>query len=151
MFCISKGLCAPVGSLLAGPEDFVAEARMKRKIMGGGMRQAGILAAAGIIALKQQTGLLAEDHRRARALAKGLAAIPGIEVHPDEVDINMVFFAFPPAGDPAIAARIMAVFAKYQIIISPPEEGRFRFVTHYWIGDEEAETILHACREAISL
>jgi threonine aldolase len=151
MFCVSKGLCAPVGSLLAGPREFVAEARMKRKIMGGGMRQAGILAAAGIIALKQQTGRLAEDHRRARALAEGLAAIPGVEARPGEVDINMVFFAFPPAGDPAVTARIMKVFAKYQIIISPPEEGRFRFVTHYWIGDEEAETILHACREAFSL
>jgi threonine aldolase len=115
------------------------------------MRQAGILAAAGIIALQQQTGHLAEDHRRAKVLATGLAAIPGVEVHPEEVDINMVFFAFPPAGNPAIAARIMQVFAKYQITINPPEEGGFRFVTHYWIGDDEAETILHACREAFVL
>ncbi|MDR1058369.1 MAG: threonine aldolase family protein, partial [Treponema sp.] len=69
MFCLSKGLCAPVGSLLAGKASFIAEARMKRKIMGGGMRQAGILAAAGICALSEQPGQLAEDHRRARRLA----------------------------------------------------------------------------------
>ncbi|GHV89009.1 threonine aldolase [Spirochaetia bacterium] len=151
MFCLSKGLCAPVGSLLAGPKAFVEEARMKRKIMGGGMRQAGILAAAGIIALTQQTGHLAEDHRRAKALAAGLAAIPGVEARPEEVDINMVFFTFPPARDPAAAARIMKVFANHQIIINSPDAGQFRFVTHYWIGDAEAETILRASREAFSL
>jgi threonine aldolase len=148
MCCISKGLCAPVGSLLAGPRDFVDAARFKRKIMGGGLRQAGILAAAGIVALTKQTGRLAEDHRRARELARGLAAIPGIEIHPEKMDINMVFFNFPPAREAARAARIKGIFAERQIRITAPDQGQFRFVTHYWIGDRELETILGACREA---
>jgi threonine aldolase len=148
MFCLSKGLCAPVGSLLAGPREFVEKARLKRKIMGGGMRQAGVLAAAGIIALTKQPGHLAEDHRRAKELARNLAGIPGIAVDPNTVDINMVFFAYPPARDPAVAARIMEVFAKHQIIINPPDAGGFRFVTHYWIGDAEMELIQNAIREA---
>ena len=148
MFCLSKGLCAPVGSLLAGTRDFVAAARLKRKIMGGGMRQAGILAAAGILALTEQAGHLAEDHDRAKRLARALAAIPGLAVKPEEVDINMVFFAFPPARDAAAAKGIVDFFAGRGIVISPPEQGLFRFVTHYWIGDNELNTILSASREA---
>jgi threonine aldolase len=116
--------------------------------MGGGMRQAGILAAAGIIALTSQTACIAEDHKRAKDLARGLAGIPGIEICPDETDINMVFFAFPPARKAAGAERIAGIFKDRGIIINPPEEGVFRFVTHYWIGDKELETILAASREA---
>jgi threonine aldolase len=151
MFCLSKGLCAPVGSLLAGPGDFVKEARMKRKIMGGGMRQAGILAAAGIIALTKQVSSLAEDHRRAKKLAEGLKDIPGIEVRPEEVDINMIFFSYAPAAEQNTADKIVRAFAKNQIRINPPDEGKFRFCTHYWIGDAEAEAILKASREAFRL
>jgi len=92
MFCLSKGLCAPVGSLLAGKKEFVEKARYKRKIMGGGMRQAGILAAAGIIALEGQTQRLKEDHIRAKNIARELAKIPGIVIKPKETEINMVFF-----------------------------------------------------------
>jgi threonine aldolase len=146
MCCLSKGLCAPVGSLLAGPRDFIREARYKRKIMGGGMRQAGIIAAAGIVALTEQTGRLAEDHRRARRLARELGAIPGLT--PYAGDINMVFFSFPPARDPGRAERIQEIFARRDIRIGPPEQGVFRFVTHYWIGDGEMERILEASREA---
>jgi threonine aldolase len=149
MFCISKGLCAPVGSLLAGSKDFVREARMKRKIMGGAMRQAGILAAAGIVALTEQTGLLGEDHRRAKELAWGLAAIPGVIIDPESVDINLVFFSFPPARDAQKAAQITEVFTKARILTSPPGNGQFRFATHYWIGDSEVEQILSAAREAL--
>jgi threonine aldolase len=148
MFCLSKGLCAPVGSLLAGPKDFVEEARMKRKIMGGAMRQAGILAAAGIIALKEHTRRLGEDHERAKRLARSLGDIPGITVNPDQTDINMVFFSFPPAQDAQTAARIMGIFAKKQILINAPENGLFRFVTHYGIGETELEAVLAASREA---
>ncbi|MHB9291450.1 threonine aldolase [Hollandina sp. SP2] len=148
MFCLSKGLCAPVGSLLAGPKNFVAQARMKRKILGGAMRQAGILAAAGIIALKEQTKTLSQDHERAKKLAQGLAAIPGIRINPQEIDINMVFFSFPPAKDPLVAARIQAFFAQQDILINPPSQGVFRFVTHYWIGDRALELILEASRSA---
>ncbi|MDR2740397.1 MAG: aminotransferase class I/II-fold pyridoxal phosphate-dependent enzyme [Treponema sp.] len=148
MFCLSKGLCAPVGSLLAGKRDFVEAARYKRKIMGGGMRQAGILAAAGIIALQKQTGRLAEDHERAKRLARELGVIPGVVTKPKEVDINMVFFSFPPARDTGVAGGIVDFFAKRNIVISPPEHGVFRFVTHYWIGDRETDAVLDASREA---
>ena len=149
MFCLSKGLCAPVGSLLAGKKKFIEEARLKRKIMGGGMRQAGILAAAGIIALEGQTRRLGEDHQRAKKIARELAKIPGILVKPKETEINMVFFTWPPAArDAKTAARIVEAFKKRGIIISLPERGVFRFVTHYWIGDAEVEAILAASRDA---
>jgi threonine aldolase len=149
MFCLSKGLCAPVGSLLAGKREFVEEARFKRKIMGGGMRQAGILAAAGLVALQEQTARLAEDHHRAKCLAEGLAAIPGILVKPDEVEINMVFFAFAPAREKRVAGEIVEYFAKRGIKISPPDQsGLFRFVTHYWIGNREIAAVLQAAGEA---
>jgi threonine aldolase len=148
MFCLSKGLCAPVGSLLAGTKKFAAEARLKRKIMGGGMRQAGILAAAGIIALEEHTLLLKDDHTRAKKLALELAKIPGLVIKPKETEINMVFFSWPPAEDGKVAARAVDVFKKRKIFINAPEKGVFRFVTHYWIGDEEIEAILAASREA---
>jgi threonine aldolase len=151
MFCLSKGLCAPVGSLLAGSREFADETRMKRKIMGGGMRQAGILAAAGILALTKQAGLLAEDHARAKRLAEGLGAIPGAGIKSEKADINLVFFSYEPARDTETAARIMKVFEKHQIRVNPPEQGIFRFVTHYWIGDAELKAILEASREAFSL
>ncbi|MDR2631155.1 MAG: DegT/DnrJ/EryC1/StrS family aminotransferase [Spirochaetaceae bacterium] len=150
MFCLSKGLCAPVGSLLAGPRDFVREARLKRKIMGGGMRQAGILAAAGLIALRER-GCLAEDHRRAKKLAQALAAIPGVSLNPDETEINLVFFSFPPAGFPEEAKKITEFFAGRNILINPPEEeGVFRFATHQGIGDRELETVLETCKAAFT-
>jgi threonine aldolase len=148
MFCVSKGLCAPVGSLLVGKQDFVENARLKRKVMGGGMRQVGILAAAGIIALEEQRKLLAEDHRRAKAMASALAAIPGIAINANDVEINMVFFSYPPAADPKIAEKILDLFKSRGIILNPPDNGVFRFVTHYWIGDAEAEKILAVSREA---
>jgi threonine aldolase len=151
MFCLSKGLCAPVGSLLAGNKEFIKKARYKRKIMGGGMRQAGILAAAGIIALEGQTQRLKEDHIRAENIARGLAKIPGIVIKPKDIEINMVFFTWPQAEEEKIATNVVKIFKKHKIIINPPEKGVFRFVTHYWIGDAEAEAILAASREAFNM
>jgi threonine aldolase len=154
MFCLSKGLCAPVGSLLAGPRGFVEEARYKRKIMGGGMRQAGILAAAGIIALKEHPALLAEDHHRARELEKGLERIPGLSVR--QGDINMVFFTCTRVPDTRKALEVQTAFRSRGILINAPDfnagsgdspGGLFRFVTHRWIGDREMETILAASNE----
>ena len=154
MFCLSKGLCAPVGSLLAGSKEFTEEARMKRKIMGGGMRQAGILAAAGILSLTEQTKYLEADHRRAKNMALRLQEIPGIKVNPEEVEINMVFFSWEASNKEKSQKNnipsIMEVFKKHGIIISAPENGKFRFVTHYWIGDAEVDAILAASREAFS-
>ena len=148
MFCLSKGLCAPVGSLLAGHKDFIAAARLKRKVMGGGMRQAGILAAAGIIALTEHVKLLEADHRRAKQLAQGLASINGISVNTNTVDINMVFFSHPRAMSPEFVEKTVKLFAERGIVINPPEQGMFRFVTHYWIGDGEIDAILAAAKEA---
>ena len=161
MFCLSKGLCAPVGSLLAGPRDFIETARLRRKVMGGAMRQAGILAAAGIIALKEHPRRLEADHLRAKKLAQGLVGIRGVTVNPDEVDINMVFFKYsgPALTDNARTERIALEFEKRGIKINSPDfftdtEGRpywlFRFVTHYWIGDREADAILKATREILA-
>jgi threonine aldolase len=149
MFCLSKGLCAPIGSMLAGPAEFIARARRNRKIMGGGMRQAGILAAAGIVALRDMTGRLKEDHRRARRLAQGLGAIPGIQVATDRLDINMVFFSIPALASTEKAARFMGLLKEKGILANPPEQGNFRFVTHYWIGDAEVDTIIAACKRAM--
>lgn len=150
MFCLSKGLCAPVGSLLAGSGEFIERARRNRKIMGGGMRQAGILAAAGLLALRDMTGRLEEDHRRARLLAEGLAAIPGVQADPASVDINMVFFTVPKTRDPGEAQRAMEKLKAEGIVANAPEAGAFRFVTHYWIGDREASQIIEASRRAFS-
>jgi threonine aldolase len=148
MFCLSKGLCAPVGSLLAGSAEFAERALLKRKIMGGGMRQAGFLAAAGIVALKQMTGRVADDHANAKRLAASLSSIPGISVDEKALDINMVFFTAGRLKDGCDAERIVRMFADEGIAIHPPEDGVFRFVTHYWIGDIELEKIIDAARRA---
>jgi threonine aldolase len=148
MFCLSKGLCAPVGSLLAGPGDIIREARYKRKIMGGGMRQAGILAAAGLVALRDMTGRLAEDHDRAKKLARALATVPGISLNLDETEINLVFFSFPPAKEPGAAKGITDFFTERNILINPPDEGVFRFAAHHDIGDRELELVLETCKAA---
>ena len=148
MCCLSKGLCAPVGSLLAGKADFVKEARRRRKIMGGGMRQAGILAAAGILALTEQPRFLAEDHARARRLEQALGNIPGVSVIPG--DINMVFFRYPPAREPGRAERITELFRERRILINPPEGDLFRLVTHYGTGGAEEKVILETVKEAFT-
>ena len=150
MLCLSKGLCAPVGSMLAGKKSFIEEAKLKRKIMGGGMRQAGILGAAGIIALKEQCAKLIFDHKRAKKLSKELSKISGLTINPRDTQINLVFFSWPPAKDEKIAQRIVKIFEKHKIKINPPEKGVFRFVTHYWIGDSELDAILAASKEAFT-
>ncbi len=144
MFCLSKGLCAPVGSLLVGGSDFIAEARRARKVVGGGMRQAGVLAAAGIVALEQMTGRLAEDHARARRLAEGLAEIPGVEVGP--VATNIIYF-WLAEGVSKSPEEVVDGLAERGVLLLGRELGRFRAVTHYWIGDEDVERAIGAMRE----
>jgi threonine aldolase len=138
MFCLSKGLSAPVGSMLAGSSDFIAEARRVRKLLGGGMRQAGILAAAGIVALNEMVERLAEDHANARTLADGLANIPGVAVDPATVESNMVFFG---AADGENERLVQAVAAE-GLLLSGSDDGRIRAVTHYGITAEEIDTAL---------
>jgi threonine aldolase len=147
MCCLSKGLCAPVGSLLAGEADFVAQARLKRKIMGGGMRQAGFLAAAGIVALNEMTERLDEDHAHAKKLAERLGAISGICVDKNALDINMVFFTWDSYSEER-EARALRVFNEAGIALNESARGVFRMVTHYWIGDAELDAIINAAKKA---
>lgn len=140
MFCLSKGLCAPAGSMLVGTKEFIAKARKKRKLMGGGMRQVGLLGAAGLIALKEMRIRLVEDHENAKYLAEELSKIPGIEVDKDCLDINMVFFKVQ--DDHLRGKMTMQNFLKHGIKINPEEDGAFRFVTHYYVGKEDIEKVL---------
>lgn len=135
--CLSKGLCAPIGSMLVGNADFIQSARRKRKIMGGGMRQAGLIAAAGYIAAKEMRLRLVEDHVNAKYLAERLEIISGIEVMRDRLDINMVFFKI--TDDRLAEVFKPETFRKNGILINPPENGEVRFVTHYYITKEDIE------------
>ena len=125
MFCLSKGLCAPVGSMLVGDAEFIAKAKKYRKLLGGGMRQVGVLAAPGIIALEKMTKRLGEDHENARELARRLAMIPYVELDLKSVHINIVFFKV--SCDTALLDEHLA---KHGIKSNPPENGLYRFVTH---------------------
>jgi len=136
MFCLSKGLCAPVGSLLCGDADFIAEARRARKVVGGGMRQAGILAAAGLVALEQMTERLAEDHARAKRLAEGLARIPGIAA--TQPQTNILYFQLTEEATKT-QDEVVKGLAERGILLLGRLEGRFRAVIHYWIDDEDVE------------
>jgi len=144
MFCLSKGLCAPVGSLLCGSASFIAEARRARKVVGGGMRQAGVLAAAGIVALEQIAGRMAEDHARAKRLAEGLAEIPGVEVAPAAT--NILYFWLTDEVSKT-QDEVVDGLAERGVLLLGRLEGRFRAVTHYWIGDEDIERTIEAMRE----
>lgn len=147
-FCLSKGLCAPVGSVLCGTRDFIRRARRARKILGGGMRQAGILAAAGIVALEEMTARLGEDHRRARRLAQGLAEIEGIAIENPEPASNMVYIELEEGGD-LDAAALCSKAAEEGIKLNPRGERAMRLVTHYWIDDAALERALTFFRGAL--
>jgi len=147
MFCLSKGLCAPVGSLLCGSADFIAEARRARKVVGGGMRQAGVLAAAGIVALEEIVPRLEEDHVRARRLAEGLAEIPGVEVAP--VTTNILYFWLTEEVSKT-QEEIVAGLAEQGVLLLGRLEGRFRAVTHYWISDTDIEATIGAVQAALA-
>lgn len=142
-FCLSKALCAPVGSVLCGPREFINRALRLRKQVGGGMRQAGVLAAAGIVALETMVDRLAEDHERACALALGLMKIPGLKLDFGMPATNMVF-ATLDAGVTQSAAEIGAKLRERGVKVGVVGERRFRMVTHYWINDEGVERTLGA-------
>jgi threonine aldolase len=148
-FCLSKGLCAPVGSVLCGTKEFIYKARRIRKQVGGGMRQAGILAAAGIVALEQMTGRLAEDHARARLLADGLRDIPALTIDPATPPSNMVF-ATLAEGYPGTPADIAAQMVEYGVKIGVAGPRRFRMVTHYWVDDAGVGRALQALHKSLA-
>lgn len=150
MCCLSKGLAAPVGSLLAGGSEFIREARRVRKLFGGGMRQVGVLAAPGLIALHEMVERLAEDHRRARRLAKGLAELPGVDIDPSRVWTNILVFrlaATPGAHPPA--PRFAAGLAARGIRCIAFSDCELRMVTHLDIDDAAIDTTLAAARELL--
>ncbi len=138
MFCLSKGLCAPVGSMLVGSQDFIHRARKNRKIMGGAMRQAGIIAAPGIVALEKMTKRLKDDHSNAGYMAQKLDEIKGIQVLKDQLDINMVYCKI----DVTNPMKLVSHLEKNNILVNPEDEGLWRFVTHYWIGQAEIDAFV---------
>jgi threonine aldolase len=140
--CLSKGLAAPVGSVLAGPADFIKTARRWRKMVGGGMRQAGVLAAAGIIALTEMVERLEDDHINAARLAQGLAQLPGFYLNPVETQTNMVFFEL----DERLVGRFTPFMAERGIIVGDGP-GLIRVVTHYGIEVKDIERVLQAAAE----
>lgn len=144
-FCLSKGLSAPVGSLLCGPREFIAEARRQRKAVGGGMRQAGILAAAGIVALETMVERLADDHANAKRLAEGLADIPGIDLDPARVQTNIVFFDLTGM---LTAPRLVERLAREGVLMLAMSERRIRAVTHYGIERVDIEVAIAAVKRA---
>ncbi|MCU0251539.1 MAG: low-specificity L-threonine aldolase [Vicinamibacterales bacterium] len=139
--CLSKGLSAPVGSLICGSAAFVDEARRMRKILGGGMRQAGVIAAPGIIALTEMVGRLADDHRNARILADGIAALPGVVLDPPEVDTNIVVFRMPAVAQ---AEALEEALGRAGVLVSNFGGGRLRVVTHDGITEAD-------CRAAVDV
>jgi threonine aldolase len=145
MFCISKGLCAPVGSLLCGSKDFITKARRGRKLLGGGMRQAGVLAAAGILALEKMTKRLHIDHKNADYLAAGLDKIPDITVDETKRDINLVFFQItaPNFDHNTLPSKLLDKGIK---INSGPD---YRFVTHNDISQEDIDKALKILKELV--
>lgn len=151
-FCLSKGLCAPVGSVLVGSKDFIDRARKVRKSLGGGMRQAGILAAAGLVALRDMTARLSDDHANARALAEGLADIPYVTIDLDRVRSNMVIFALTddaPLDPVELSARLKE---EHNILMRPydPRRRNFRAVTHNYITRADVDAALSAIRHLLT-
>jgi len=141
-FCLSKALAAPVGSLVCGRRDFINEARRARKILGGGMRQAGVLAAAGIVALTEMVGRLVEDHENARKLAEGLAEMPGLEIDPDQIKSNIVYFDVHP--NKMTPEHLVKRLNTEGVGILPTGPRRLRAVTHYHITSEDIDHSLAA-------
>lgn len=144
--CLSKGLCAPVGSVLVGSKEFIEKAKRNRKIMGGGMRQAGIIAAAGIVALTDMAGRLKEDHENAAYLLKELAAVPGLTVFNELQQINMVFFKL--TGFPLDSKALVSYMAKNNVVINGEDNGMMRFVTHYYVSREEIDKVVALLKQA---
>jgi len=146
-FCLSKGLSAPVGSLVCGTREFVREATRLRKVLGGGMRQAGIIAAAGIVALEQMVDRLADDHANARRLAEGLAEMGVFDIRLDRVQSNILIFglATQRLTPQQLVARCAQDGLKFQAI----EGGQFRMVTHYGIEREDIDRTLRILADAI--
>ncbi|MBC7812227.1 MAG: low-specificity L-threonine aldolase [Burkholderiales bacterium] len=148
-FCLSKGLCAPVGSILVGSHEFITRARRNRKLLGGSMRQVGVLAAAGLISLHKMSKRLHEDHANARVLAEGLAQISYFNIDLSRVQTNMVFFELKPDAPLAADELSARLKAEHNILLAAMYGSKFRAVTHYWITRERVEYTLSALRSLL--
>lgn len=149
MFCLSKGLGAPVGSMLVGTTEAMARGRLYRKRLGGGMRQAGVLAAAGLIALEKMPARLHEDHANAKWLAERLAELPGISVDPASVETNIVIFDVSRTG--RASAEISAEFKTRGVLINGINPRQMRLVTHYDVARRQCEQALEVIRDTVSV
>ena len=148
MFCLSKGLAAPVGSMLVGTSKFIRRARHIRKMLGGGMRQVGVLAAAGIISLERMTKRLNEDHARANRLADGLRQVPGLVVDQNSPCTNMVYLNLSDDVQ-TDTQRVTQKMRDFGVLVDPENARRFRLVTHYWIDDLAVDKTIKAFQEAL--
>lgn len=148
MFCLSKGLGAPVGSMLVGSKSFIEEARRVRKMLGGGMRQAGVLAAAGLVALDESPERLRIDHENARFLAQGLSEIPGIKINAAKVVTNILFFDVSETG--FSAAEVCAQLRRRGILVNANYTSHIRMVTHYDVDHAGCGRALQALSEIVA-
>ena len=144
-FCLSKGLSCPIGSVIVGDADYIKEARRWRKMVGGGMRQVGVLAAAGIVALDSMVERLAEDHANARKLAEGLAQIPGVTIDPESLPTNLVFFDIEREDRDEIHRQLVSRGVK-----GGGGGKRWRYVTHYGITESDIDYTLEQVREVFA-
>ncbi len=147
MFCLSKGLVSPVGSMLVGAKEFIARAFRLRKMLGGGMRQVGVLAAAGLISLEKMTGRLKQDHARAKNLFEGLKQIPGLRLDA-EPSSNMVYFDLEDRVK-LTENQIIDEMKKYGVLVDWSAPRQFRLVTHYWVDDAGVEKTVKAFNEVL--
>jgi threonine aldolase len=146
--CFSKGLGAPVGSALSGSKEFIARARRVRKLFGGGMRQAGVLAAACLYALDNHRERLAEDHRHARVIAQAIADTPGLRLDPSEVDTNLIWFEADP--ELGTAADVVAALHKQGVLVFATGRSMLRACAHLDVSSAQAEQAAEAMRRAVA-
>jgi threonine aldolase len=146
--CLSKGLGAPVGSVVAGSTEFIRRARRNRKILGGSMRQAGVLAAAGIVAVTEMVERLSDDHANAQTLARGLAEMDGIEIDPTTVETNLVFFVLN--REDMTPAQLSNALRARGVLLNPVGGRRLRAVLNYHISEQDVETVLETFRDVLA-
>jgi threonine aldolase len=146
-FCLSKGLAAPVGSMLAGPKERIEFGRRLRKAFGGGMRQVGVLAAPGLIALTEMVDRLRDDHARAKKLARGISGLPGVKLDPGTVETDIVIFGFE---HPTLSCADLLAGMKEKGILALAVAGGIRMVTHKDVGDADVDRAIGAFREILS-
>ena len=148
MFCLSKGLVAPIGSMLVGSKEFIAKAHRLRKMLGGGMRQVGVMAAAGLVSLEKMTGRLKQDHARAKNLYEALKQVSGLRLEAEPAS-NMVYFTLADHIQ-LTENQIIAEMKKYGVMVDWSAPRQFRLVTHYWVDDAGVEKAAKAFAEVLA-